>query len=467
MDNYGILSLAPAAIALILAFVTRDALLSILIGVLVGIVIDGQNIVTGFTGLIQEALGNADFIWVLGIEVFIGIMVAFFQKSGAIRAFADWIGKYNLKAKGATFLSFALGIFIFFSDYFSPLYVGNVMRPITDKARVSREMLAYICDSTSAPICCLIPFTSWGIYVAGLLVGIGAITDANISQSVVIHSAPFNFYCIFALVLCGLLSAGVIPHFGPMKKAQKRAMDEGKVIADGANPLLSKELDNIMPKEGIKPNLLVNFLMPAVIIIGITVGTYVITGSALTLEAFVVAVAYQFVTLLVQKMANLKEIMDTAIEGIKSVMSAILILAMAYCINHISGVLGTADYVISVTESWMTPVTLLVVTFLICAFISFFTGTSWGVFAIMIPIAIPLAFNVSGGELNTVVYAAVGAVMGGGTFGDHCSPLSDTTILSSLASGSDHVDHVKTQMPYAITAAVIACIGFLIVGLTL
>ena len=186
--------------------------------------------------------------------------------------------------------------------------------------RVSRRNAGHICDSTSAPICCLIPFTSWGIYVAGLLVGMGAITDASISQSVVIHAAPFNFYCIFALVVCGLLSAGVIPHFGPMRKAQKRAMEEGKVIADGANPLLSRELDNIMPKEGIKPNLLVNFLMPAVIIIGITVGTYVITGSALTLEAFVVAVAYQFVTLLVQKMANLKEIMDTAIEGIKSVM---------------------------------------------------------------------------------------------------------------------------------------------------
>ena len=145
-------------------------------------------------------------------------------------------------------------------------------------------------------------------------------------------------------------------------------------------------------------------------------------------------------------------------------MSAILILAMAYCINSISGTLGTANYVISVTESWMTPVTLLVMTFLICAFISFFTGTAWGVFAIMIPIAIPLAFNVSGGELNGIVYAAVGAVMGGGTFGDHCSPLSDTTILSSLAAGSDHVDHVKTQIPYALLSAICSCIGFLIIG---
>ena len=459
--EYGILSLAPAAVALVLAFVTRDALLSILIGVIVGIVISGQNVITGFTGLIQEALGNADFIWVLAIEVFIGIMVAYFQKSGAIKAFADMIGKYNLKNRGAASLSFALGIFIFFSDYFSPLYVGNVMRPITDKARVSREKLAYICDSTSAPICCLIPFTSWAIYVAGLLVGLGAIVDANTAQAVVVKAAPYNFYCIFALVFCGLFACKILPDFGPMRKAEKRAMEEGKPFADGATPLLSKELDNIMPKEGIKPNLLLNFLMPAVIIIGI------ILGSAKTLEAFVVAVAYQFVVMLIQKMATLKEMMDTAVEGIKSVMSAILILSMAYCINHISGVLGTADYVISVTENWLTPALLVVLTFLICAFISFFTGTSWGVFAIMVPIAVPLAFNITGGELGPVVYASVAAIMGGGTFGDHCSPLSDTTILSSLAAGSDHVDHVKTQMPYAFLAAIVACIGYLIIGMTL
>ena len=160
MDTIGILSLAPALIALVLAFVTRDALFSILIGVVVGVVISGQNIITGFTGILQSALGNADFIWVLSIEVFIGIMVAYFQKSGAIQAFASMIDKHNLKRKGATGMAWLLGVFIFFSDYFSPLYVGNVMRPLTDKAKVAREKLAYICDSTSAPICCLVPFTS-------------------------------------------------------------------------------------------------------------------------------------------------------------------------------------------------------------------------------------------------------------------------------------------------------------------
>lgn len=465
--EYGIISLIPVCIALILAFWTKDALLSLLIGCLIGIIIMGQNIVTGFTGLLQTALGNADFIWVLGIEVFIGILVAYFQKSGAIKAFADKVDAMHLTRKGAESMAFALGIFIFFSDYFSPLYVGNVMRPITDKAKASREFLAYVCDSTSSPICCLIPFTSWGIYVAGLLVGMGCIADATIAQDVVVHAAPFNFYCIFALLLCGLLGCGVIPHYGPMKKAEKRAFEEGKPYADGATPLLSKELEQITPDPNCKANLLIDFLMPAIIIICITVGTYIVLGSAKTLEAFVVAVAYQFVTILIQKKANIKELMDTAVEGIKAVMAAILILAMAYCMNSVTKSLGTADYIISITESWMTPMLLLVITFLVCAFISFLTGSSWGTYAIMIPIAMPLAFALTDGQLDTVVYAAVGSVMGGGCFGDHCSPISDTTILSSLAAGSDHIDHVKTQMPYALTAAAFACVGCLIVGMTL
>ena len=159
--------------------------------------------------------------------------------------------------------------------------------------------------------------------------------------------------------------------------------------------------------------------------------------------------------------------METAVEGIKSVMAAILILSMAYCMNSVTKQLGTAQYIINITEAWMTPMLLLVITFLVCAVISFLTGSSWGTYAIMIPIVMPLAFTLTGGELGTVVYAAVGAVMGGGCFGDHCSPISDTTILSSLAAGSDHIDHVKTQMPYAVTAAAIACVGCLIVGLTL
>lgn len=341
------------------------------------------------------------------------------------------------------------------------------MRNITDKARVSREKLAYICDSTSAPVCTIIPFSSWGVYVAGLLVGIGAFIDKDLATAAVVKSVPFNFYGILAVIMVGLIALGIVPDYGPMKKAEDRTRETGKVIGDNAKPMLGKELTEIQPKEGIKPNLFINFLAPALIIISITLGTYIATGSAKTLEGFVAAVTFQFITMLIQKMATIQELIETAVEGIKGVLSAILILALAYCINSISGTLGTADYVISVTQAWITPTLLLLFTFLVGAFISFFTGTSWGTYAIITPIVIPLAFELTGGEITSLLYATIAAILGGGCFGDHCSPLSDTSILSSLAAGSDHIDHVKTQIPYTLTVAGISSVLYIIVGVAL
>ena len=303
--------------------------------------------------------------------------------------------------------------------------------------------------------------------MAGLLVGIGAFVDKDVATSAVVKMVPYNFYGIASVLMVGLIALKIIPEYGPMKKAEKRAAEEGKVLGDNARPLLSTELENIKPKEGTKSNLLINFFIPALIIICITVGTYVVLGSAKTLESFMAAVAFQFAAMLIQRMGTLTELMDTAVQGIKSVLAAILILALAYCINSISKQLGTAQYVISVTESWMTPTLLIPLTFAICAFVSFFTGTSWGTYAIMTPIFVPLAFQLTGGAINGVLYATIAAIMGGGCFGDHCSPLSDTTILSSLAAGSDHIDHVSTQLPYAFTAAAVSLAGYLIIGITL
>lgn len=466
--DYGILSLLPALVAVVLAFITREAIFSLLVGILVGVLITGQNLLFGFSGLIQSALGNADFIWVVMIEFFVGIMVVYFQKSGALEAFAAIIDKRNIQARGAQVLSWLLGIFIFFSDYFSPLYVGTVMRNITDRARVSREKLAYICDSTSAPVCTVIPFSSWGVYIAGLLVAAGVYVDNDIAFNAVIKMVPYNFYGIVAVLLVGLIALKIVPDYGPMRAAEKRAMNEGKVISDTARPLLSQEIMDIKPNEGIKPNLFLNFFMPAIIVICMTVGTYIVLGSAKTLEGFILAVTYQFVVMLIQKMGTLKELIDTAVTGIKGIMYAVLILSLAYGLNGISKQLGTANFVVSVTEAWMTPALLLVFTFLICAFVSFFTGTSWGTYAIMTPIALPLALNLTGSVADApLVFATIAAVVGGGCFGDHCSPLSDTTILSSLGAGSDHIDHVKTQIPYALTAAAVSTILYLVIGLTM
>lgn len=468
MENYGILSLAPALIAVVLAFVTREALISILCGILVGILITGDNLLFGFTALVQDALGNADFIWAISIEVFIGIMVAFFQKSGAINAMANALNrKLRITQRLAQILSWALGMLIFFSDYFSPLFVGNVMRPITDKAKVSREKLAWICDATSAPECIVLPFTAWGVYVAGLLVGFGTFATAEQGQNAIIRAVPYQLYGILTILMVLLVALGFLPDFGAMKKAEECARTTGKVVADGSTPMLSDDLETIQPKEGFHSSIFLHFVMPALIVIAVTIGTYVVLGSAKTLEAFILAVAYQAVVLLIQRAFDIREMVETATKGIKSVTGAMLILALAYCINSISKTLGTADYVISITESWMSASTLLALTFGISAFIAFFTGTSWGVYAIMIPIAMPLAFNVTGGAETALVYAEIAAVMSGGAFGDHCSPLSDTTILSSLGAGSDHVDHVKTQMPYAMVVAVISMIGYFVIGLCL
>lgn len=461
--NYGAWSILPAVMAVVFAFITREAIYSLLLASITGLFILGEGL-WGLPRLFMKALGNGDFIWVVMIEVFIGIMVAFFLKTGSTNEFSKVVGGKIQSRKGVQLLGWFLGMFIFFSDYFSPLFVGPVMKNLTDKAKISREKLAYICDSTSAPMAVLIPFSAWGVYIAGLLVGYGPITDTVAATQIFFKSVVFNFYGIFAVLMVGLIAVKLIPEFGPMKKAEKRAMKEGKVLSDSAQPLMGVELSDIeMSEELEKPQLFINFIFPVLIVICVAVGTYIFTGSAKTLEAFMFAVFFLAVALIVQKLM-IKDIFDTAIQGIKGVTPAITILAMAYVINTLSKEVGTAQYVINMTQSWLTPNVLPLIVFLICAFVSFSTGTSWGTYAIMIPIAIPLALSFTGNQIDTLVFATVGAIAGGGVYGDHCSPLSDTTILSSFGAASDHIDHVKTQIPYASVAAVIALIAYLIIG---
>ena len=468
-----LLAIVPPLLAIVLAVITRQVVLSLFIAVFVGaVMLCGGNLWEGFYSTffdyILPGFEDTDHQRILALTTFCGGLSLLLEKNGGAQAFANAVSRGAGKTRrGAQVLTWLGGVFVWFSDSTNPVLVGPICRSFTDKVKVSREKLAWLCDCTSAPVCITLPFTSWGVYVAGLVVGFGTFATAEAGQAAVIHSVPFQLYGILTIVMIFLVALGFLPDYGPMKKAEERARTTGKVVADGSTPMLSNELDNIKPKEGFKANLILHFLIPAVIVVVINIGTYVIMGTAKTLEGFVLAVVYQAIVLLIQKAFNIREMIQVATEGIKSVVSAMLILSLAYCINAISKTLGTSSYVISVTESWMTPVTLLALTFAVCAFMAFFTGTSWGVYAIMIPIVMPLAFNMTGGEATNLVYATIAAVMGGGCFGDHCSPLSDTTILSSLGAGSDHVDHVKTQLPYALTVAVITCIGYAIIGLCL
>jgi len=461
-DYIGPLSLIPASVAIILAFATRNTVFSLAVACLAGVLVAGEGLL-GFPALLVGALGTEDFSWILLLEFFIGMLIAFFQRTGAILNFSLFIERRKMTRKKVQLIAWFMGMFVYFSDYFSPLFVGSTMRTLSDRFKISREKLAYICDSTSAPVSILVPITGWAVLVAGLIIGMGPIDTPAEAMSVFIISIPFNIYPILAVVMVGLIASNILKDFGPMKVAEDRAMNEGKLIRDGAQPLMGDELTSIEPFPGIKTSLMWNFIFPVLLVIVFAVGSVIITASAKPMEAFLLAAVMAGVVMRIQGVP-LHEITNTAMAGIKGIMPAVVILAFAYALNDLSAALNTAEYIISATESWLTPRVLPVLAFLITGFIAFSTGTSWGTYAIMIPIAVPLAFNFSGDELSTVVYATIAAVAGGGVFGDHCSPLSDTSILASTGAASDHIDHVKTQLPYAAIIGGISVMLYLLIG---
>ena len=461
-DYIGPLSLIPATVAILLAFITRNTVFSLAVACLSGVLVAGEGLL-GFPNLLVGALGNEDFSWIFLLELFIGILIAFFQRTGAILNFSQFIENRRMTRKRVQLISWFMGMFVYFSDYFSPLFVGSTMRALSDRFNISREKLAYICDSTSAPVSILVPITGWAVLVAGLIIGMGPIEDAGDAMTAFIISIPFNIYSILAVVMVGLIASGILPDFGPMRVAEERAMKEGKLVRDGAQPLMGDELTSIDPFPGIKTSLFWNFLFPVLLVIGFALSSVFLTGSARPMESFLLASVMAAIVMRVQGVP-LFEITNTAMAGIKGIMPAVIILAFAYALNDLSAALNTAQYIIAVTESWLTPSVLPMLAFLITGFVAFSTGTSWGTYAIMIPIAVPLAFSFSGNELDTVVYATIAAVSGGGVFGDHCSPLSDTSILASTGAASDHIDHVKTQLPYAAIIGVISVLLYLLVG---
>lgn len=460
----GFVSVLPPLIAIVLAFWTRDTILSLGIACVIGVFLAGGGLL-GFPNLMKKALGNEGFSWIFLLEIFIGILIAFFQRTGAIQSFAEIIGKRERSRNQIGIMTWFMGLFVFFSDYFSPVFVGTTMRKVTDKVKISREKLAYICDSTSAPVSVMVPITGWAVFISGLLIGLGPIQNEVDALAVFTKSIPFNFYAVLSVILVGLIASGMMKDFGPMQRAEERAQKEGKLIRDGSMPLISKELTNIEPyfKDKLL-SIILNFFLPVLLIITIAVGTYIGFGSAKTMEAFLAAVVFLGALMRIQGIPT-KDIMDTALNGIKGIMPAIMILVFAYTINELSEKIGTANYLIQITESWLNPGLLPAITFLLAALISFSTGTSWGTFGIMIPIAVPLAIEFSRGDIDMVVLATIAAVAGGGVFGDHCSPLSDTTILASTGAGVDHIDHVRTQLPYAVMVGIIGFVIYLVLGI--
>lgn len=458
-------SLVPALLAVALAFLLRDAVVSLLLACLVGVLLLGQGF-QGFPGLVTRSLGNEDFIWICAIELCIGVLVAFLQRSGAIVLFRERASRIVTNRKRAGVMAWFLGLSVFFSDYFSPLFVGAVMRDITDRYRISREKLSYICDSTSASVISLVPISAWAAYMSGLAANSGA-GSVEGGLQLFIRSIPFNLYGFLTVVMVGLIVFQIVPDFGPMRAAETRARETGKLLRDGAVPMMGRELTEIEVSDSPRRSIFLNFALPVGIIIVTNVWTFVALGRAALLESFMLACAVLGVTMWFQRIDTLQGLVQTALAGIKGVMGAVVILALAYGINTVSQEMQTAAYVVGLMEGTLSPALLPLLAFVISGFVAFSTGTSFGTYAIMVPIVLPMAMEFNGGEIGSLAVASFAAVAGGGVFGDHCSPLSDTTVLSSLGGACDHIDHTRTQLPYALTVAGVVSGSYLVLGFML
>ena len=397
----------------------------------------------------------------------IGAIITFTQYSGGMKGFVNWVvGRGLVKTqKRAGLLAWFLGFIIFIESNICVLVSGAVARPIFDKLRISREKLAYILDSTSAPKCVIIPLNAWGAYVLSLLAAQGIKEPVRIF----VMSIPFNFYAFLAiiLVLVVILSGKDV---GPMKEAERRVREEGKILRDGAEPLISDDVVMMQEKPGVEPRA-INMILPVATMVLMMPVVLIITGkgnlmngsgSLSVLWSVILGLTAGAIAYRAQKIMTGREITDVFMKGVSGLIPLASLMILAYAIGDTCDALGTGPFVAQVAKSSLNPGLIPAILFLVSCFIAFSTGTSWGTFAIMIPIAVPM-ISIIGLHPGIVV----AAVLGGGVFGDHCSPISDTTIISSMASATDHIDHVRTQIPYAFAAAGAAIILFLIFGFVL
>ncbi len=461
--DYGWLSILPPAIAIVLALRTKQVHLSLFAGIWAGAtILAGFNPVAGLVGSLEQltaVVSDPANTPTLLFTLVIGALILLMQRSGGVTGFAEWmVARGWVRGRvSAQLISAALGVSIFIESNITCLVTGTVSRPLYDSVGLSRAKLAYVCDSTSAPICVLIPINAWGAMLLSLLVAEG-IEDPI---SVLIAAIPFNFYAWLALatVLFIALSGR---DYGPMRVAEEAARSgRGKVGT-------SEDLDGEVPEKGKKAR---NLLIPVIVLVAIVPFALLATGdgdwtqgsgSTAVFWAVSGAVVVAMIMYWVQGLFGVVEMVEISMKGFQQLLPIAVILGLALGIGAIVKALGTGPWVASIVAPMLSPATVAPLVFLTGCVIAFSTGSSWGTFAILMPLAVPLA--IEGGAFLPLV---IGAVMGGGIFGDHCSPISDSTVVSSLSAGCDHIEHVTTQIPYALVGGIGATVLYFVVGLAI
>ncbi len=471
-DHYGFWSIVPPVVALVLAFALREVISALFIGIVLG------GIVTGELNVVQEfllpSIGSEDFALILLVYLWaLGGLIGMWTRTGGAQRFAAWAAARLVRGpRTAKFFAWLMGLVFHQGGTVSTVLTGATVRPVADENRVSHEELSYVVDSTASPAATLIPFNVWPIYVGGLVAGtVPVIADQQQAVSFFFRSVPLNFYAIFAIVFTLLFSWDRLPFF-PGKKmnaARERARTTGELDREGAEPLAAEELAKVEVPEDYDSGL-IDFFLPIGTLLGIAIVPYVWTFFVLgqredpllpIAEAFVAALLIAMVTALAKGM-KLQEVIDGFVDGCKGVTIGALVLALAVTLKEVADAVGTAPYVVETLGDVVPAVALPATLMVMCMFVAFSAGTSWGTYAVIFPVALPLAWAVhpDPGFLSL----CFGAVTGGAVFGDQCSPISDTTILSSLATGTDLMDHVYTQIPMALGAAGLAAVLYTIVA---
>ncbi len=477
------ISVLPPILAIVLAIWTRQVYLSLAGGLwLAWTMLEGWNPLSGLASSIDGAVavfGEAGDARVILFTLVIGALIATVEASGGVRGFVELLetNRWVDSAKRAQLLAWASGIVIFIESNITVLVAGSVSRPLFDRYKCSREKLAYIIDSTSAPICILIPMNAWGAYNLGILEGLG-VEDA---LGVFLQSILYNFYAIVAVVLVLVVILTGLD-VGPLKKAEERTRG-GQLLWPHATPMIDEEVLSPPPLDGVEPRARNMFFPIAAMVLFMPMGLYITGSSAvagagedLTLQGILsegsgstsvlwsvmFGLGVSWVMLLSQRIFSIEQLVKIGLRGAGALVPLALILLLALALGDVIQMLGTGEYVAGVTAGTMPNFVYLPLVFLVSGGIAFSTGTSWGTFAIMLPIAVPAAAT-----LSLPLAPFVAASLAGGVFGDHCSPISDTTIISSMAAATDHIDHVRTQLPYALFGGGIAVVCFAILGATL
>lgn len=484
----GFWSIVPPLLAIVIALAFKRVIPALFLGIWVGaatvIGFSFQGVFWGllntFNGYVVQEYVDPDHAAVILFSCMIGGMVGIISKNGGMQGVVNIIVRWANDPKRGQIATGVLGLAIFFDDYANSLVVGNTMRPVTDRLRISREKLAYIVDSTAAPVACLAFVTTWIGYEVGLIENaVDKIEGLSGSAyGFFLSSIPYSFYPLLAIFFVFLI-AYTRRDFGPMYKAEVRARTLGQVIDPNAiideDAATSKET---APIEG-KPHRAVNAIIPVMVLVFGVLGGLWYTGTGDSIKdiigssdsfsslmwASLLAVFVAAVLSTVQRILTLTEVVEAWYAGLKGMLFAMIILMMAWALSAVTDDLHTAGYLVSVLGDALHPGVVPTVVFLLAAATAFATGSSWGTMGILMPLVIPLAWAVM--EVNGmtaahdyhILYSTISAILAGAVWGDHCSPISDTTILSSMASGCDHIDHVRTQLPYAMTVGGVAILG--------